>query len=265
MLKKQVIASILAIALTIYSGSLTFASASTNYPQNPNLTTKTDVCSGFFMSPLCGKKEDLCIPMEKASILSEKVVSMPQKTANGLYTISTAKVEATVTKPVESHSFEVAMATPTRVPSATNTPSPTVAVQSAVAYNVSVDTVQPTSTGGLNPETILAMVNQVRSQNGLAPLEKSPEVCALANERAPELYAEIFVNGNMHAGLARRQANIPYRINENMIHQNTEQQAITWWMNSPIHRSAILGNYTHTCVSCEGNSCAMLFTSFVSK
>jgi uncharacterized protein YkwD len=264
MLKKQVIASILAIALTIYSGSLTFATASTNSLQNSNPSSKTDVCSGFFMSPLCGKNEDICIPMQKATLVDEKVTSIPQKTANGLFTISSSKTDNEVKKPVASHTIEVAMATPTRVPSTASSPTPTVAVQSAVAYNQNAE-ITPSTGGGLNAETIFSMVNQVRVQNGLAPLEKSPEVCAIANERAPELYAEIFVTGNMHAGFARRQPSISYWMTENMIHQNTEQQAVSWWMNSPIHRSAILGNYTHSCVSCQGNSCAMLFTSFVAK
>jgi uncharacterized protein YkwD len=216
------------------------------------------------MSPLCGKIEDICVPIKNPSLVSEKATSMPQKTANGLYTISSSKTEEAFKKPVSSHSFDVAMATPTRTPSVTITPNPTVAVQAAVAYNTSPE-VTPSTSGGLNPDTIFTMVNQIRVQNGLAPFEKSAEVCALANERAPELHAEIFVNGNMHAGLARRQPTIPYWITENMIHQNTEQQAVTWWMNSPIHRSAILGSHTNACVSCQGNSCAMLFTSFVSK
>jgi uncharacterized protein YkwD len=259
MLKKQVIASILAIAITFYSGSLTFASAATQSPQTKNPITKTDFCSGFFTSPWCGKIDDICIPMLKTSDTGATLTSAPQKMANGLYTITASKADDSSKKPTFSYSYDVAVATPTSVPVQTS-PSPTVAVQSAVAYNTAPETSQSTG-GGLNPDVIFTMVNEIRAQNGLAPFTKNGELCALANERAPELHAEIFVNGNMHAGIARRQPGIPYRVNENMIHQNTEQQAVTWWMNSPIHRSAILGNYTNACVSCEGNSCAMLFAT----
>ncbi|HRN95821.1 MAG TPA: CAP domain-containing protein [Candidatus Levybacteria bacterium] len=259
MLKKQVIASILAIALTFYSGSLTFASAATQSPQTQNPMTKTDFCSGFFPSPLCGKIDDICIPVKKSAIQNASVISVPQKTANGLYTITTSKQEEKDKRPAFSYTYDVAMATPTTAPTLTATPSPTVAVQSAVAYNTQ-EGAQPTG-NGLNPDTIFTLVNQIRAQHGLAPFEKSAELCSLASERAPELYTEIFVTGNMHAGIARRQPNLPYRVNENMIHQNTEQQAVTWWMNSSIHRSAILGSYTHACVGCQGNSCAMLFAN----
>ncbi len=165
-------------------------------------------------------------------------------------------------KPLFTYSYSVAKASPSpAAQSQAVTPSPTVEVQSIVAYND-----QPqSSTGGLNPEVIFSMVNQIRADAGLPQFAKDDRLCALANERAPELYNEIYVNGNMHAGLARRQPSIPYRVTENMISQQTEQQAVNWWMNSPIHRSAILGNYTHGCVSCSGNNCAMLFSSFVSK
>ncbi len=253
------IASILAIIFTLYSGGLTFASAATQNLQTNNPTSKADFCSGYFLSPLCGKIADVCMPADIYHLTDSSVTSLPQEATKGLYAITSSKKEQ---RPAFAHTYEVAMATPTTVPTTTAVPSPTVAVQAAVAVNPEIS--QPTG-NGLNPDTIFAMVNDIRVQNGLAPFEKSSELCAIANERAPELYAEIFVNGNMHAGFKRRQPSIPYWLTENMIHQNTEQQAVTWWMNSPIHRSAILGNYTHACVACQGNSCAMLFSSFVAK
>jgi uncharacterized protein YkwD len=267
MLKKQVVASILATALTFFSGSLTFASAATSIPQSTNPTLKADLCSGLFASALCGKIEDICFPTKNDITVPDSYTTLPQKLANGLYTITTSNGEGSSNqKPRFSYSYDIAVATPTTAPLPTTTvsPSPTVAVQAAVAYNTPTVTTPPTGEG-LNPEVIFSMINQIRVQNGLAPLEKSPEVCAITESRAPELYNEIFVNGNMHAGFARRQPDIKYWMTENMIHQNTEQQAVSWWMNSPIHRSAILGNYTHSCVSCQGNSCSMIFTSFVAK
>lgn len=265
MLKKRVVASILAAALTFYSGSLTFASAATLTPQTKNPTLKADFCSGFFTSPFCGKIEDICTPIKNTLNGDKKMTTIPQKLENGLYTITASNSSEKEKKPAFSYSYNVAMATPTiPVPTDGVSPSPTTAVQAAVAYNPQSEV--PQSTGnGLNPDVIFSMINQIRIQNGLAPLEKSPEVCAITDSRAPELYAEIFVNGNMHAGFARRQSQLPFRSTENMIHQNTEQQAVTWWMNSSVHRSAILGNYTHSCVSCQGNSCAMIFASIAAQ
>ncbi len=261
MLKKHVIASILAIILTFYSGSQNFASATTQkIHNNKNSSAKAALCSGPFLTPWCGKIISTCT-LEKRNISDPvSVASVPQKMTYELFAAPAQNTDGTDKKPLFSYSYSVAQATPT--PTAA-VPTPTVEVQAAVAYNTEVS--PASSTGGLNPEVIFSMVNQIRTQNGLAPFAKDDRVCAIADARAPELYNEIYVNGNMHAGIARRQSEIPYWITENMISQNTEQQAVNWWMNSPIHRSAILGNHTHSCVSCSGNNCAMLFTSFIAK
>lgn len=257
------IASIFAIILTIFSGSQNLASATTLSNLNKtNHISKADLCSGPFLTPFCGKILGKC----SISHQSQSVVRFEPQSSYGI--VAAPKSVGEETKESEKHlfaySYSVAKASPTPEVSNQNiTPTPTVSVQSAVAYNV--EAAEPVVTGGLNPEVIFTMVNQIRTNAGLAPFEKDDRLCAIANERAPELYNEIYVNGNMHAGLARRQPSIPYWVTENMISQQTEQQAVNWWMNSPVHRSAILGNYSHGCVSCSGNNCAMLFTSFIPK
>jgi len=107
------------------------------------------------------------------------------------------------------------------------------------------------------------MINDIRAQNGLAPFEKDAALCAIAQSRAPEIYSEIFVTHTMHAGFYGR--NLPYWATENLIHQNTEAEAVNWWMNSPVHRAAILGNYKFSCGACLGKSCCQLFTSYLPK
>lgn len=257
------IASFFAIIITLFSGSQNFASASTLTNLNKtNHISKAALCSGPFLTPFCGKIMGKCLITEKDTT----GVRFEPQSSYGLVAApkSIESENEDSEKPLFAYSYSVAKATPTpEVSYQEITPTPTVAVQSAVAYKV--EAVEPPTTGGLSPEVIFSMVNQIRVNAGLAPFEKDDRLCALANERAPELYNEIYVNGNMHAGLARRQSSIPYWVTENMISQQTEQQAVNWWMNSPVHRSAIMGSYTHACVSCSGNNCAMLFSSFVSK
>jgi len=119
------------------------------------------------------------------------------------------------------------------------------------------------NSASLSPEVIFDLVNQYRSKLQIALFEKDQGLCSLAVERSKELYNEIFVTGAMHSGLYNR--NLPYWITENMIHLNTEQGALNWWLNSTVHRNSIQGNYKYSCVACEGKSCAQLFTNYTPK
>lgn len=141
----------------------------------------------------------------------------------------------------------------------TPTPLPPVNLNPYLTSTSSATT-QPTS---LNSEIIFAMINDYRKSKSLAPFEKDAQLCSLAQLRAPELYNEIFVTGHIHEGFYSR--NIPYWITENMASYPTEEFMVKWWLNSPIHRSAIEGNYTYSCGACSGTSCTQLFTSYVPK
>ena len=117
--------------------------------------------------------------------------------------------------------------------------------------------------GSLSADTLFAMANTARANAGLPAFEKDERICSVAISRGPELYNEIMVTHTMHAGFYAR--NLPYFATENVISMRTDQEAFAWWMNSAVHRSAILGDYQYACVACYGNSCAMIFTNFTPK
>jgi uncharacterized protein YkwD len=125
-----------------------------------------------------------------------------------------------------------------------------------------VQTTMQLSKGGLNADQLFDMSNAHRLAMGLPPFQKEERACRLALKRAPEIAAEI-VNGNMHAGMYGR--NLPYWNTENIISMRTEEDAFHWWLNDDIHRKAIEGNYTYSCVACHGNNCAQEFTNFQPK
>lgn len=115
----------------------------------------------------------------------------------------------------------------------------------------------------LNADKLFGMVNAHRKTYNLPPFQKDKALCDIATSRTPELYNEIFVNNNMHAGFYAR--NLPYWATENMIYMRTEEDALRWWLNSPIHRQAIEGSYTHSCTACLGQACSEIFTNFTPK
>lgn len=115
----------------------------------------------------------------------------------------------------------------------------------------------------LNADVLFSLMNTQRATLSLPPFQKNDQLCSVATSRAPEAATEIFSGGRMHAGFWSR--NLPYFATENMIYQQTEQAALNWWLNSPIHRSAVDGNYTNSCVACSGKVCVAIFTSFVPR
>jgi len=121
----------------------------------------------------------------------------------------------------------------------------------------------PSPDGSLDIGVLFSLVNSARTSAGLPPFAQDERICSVAASRGPELYNEIMVNGNMHAGFYAR--NLPYWATENVIYQQTEQQAINWWMNSSVHRAAILGDYQYACGTCSGKACNMIFTNFSPK
>lgn len=128
----------------------------------------------------------------------------------------------------------------------------------ATPNEIAEPTVTATQSAGLNSETLFSMVNTKRAEAGLAPFQKHSSVCDVAAARAPELQGEV-ATGALHAGFwARKPA---YQATENMIYMQNEEQALNWWLNSPIHRSAIYGNYQYSCVICTGNTCAQIFAN----
>lgn len=175
---------------------------------------------------------------------------------------------------------------PTRTPSPSRTPTPSRAAPSAKKTGAPIQrerthndpSITPTlsleeyipatpsvtiSVRSNNPDLILQMINIHRKTKSLPAFEKHPDLCKLAESRAPELHNEIFGSSWIHAGFYNR--DIPYWITENMASYPTEEAVVQWWLGSTVHRAAIEGDYQYSCGACSANSCAQLFTSFSPK
>lgn len=125
-----------------------------------------------------------------------------------------------------------------------------------------VNTAPIPQSSSLNAEVVFDLINKYRNSIGLASFEKNDELCSLAASRGPELAGEV-ASGALHSGLYSR--NLPYWVTENMKYGGDEQEVLRWWLNSPIHRAAIEGNYKYSCGVCVGDTCEQLFTNFVPK
>lgn len=150
--------------------------------------------------------------------------------------------------------------TPTKPAEPSATPTPT---RTLLPISLTSTTPAPPPAHSLNSDTILSLINAHRATKSLPPFQKEEKLCALAQSRGPELYNEIFVTKNVHAGFYSRK--LPYWITENMAHYGSEEIIVKWWLGSGIHRRAIEGNYTYSCGACYGNSCAQMFTSYTPK
>lgn len=146
-----------------------------------------------------------------------------------------------------------------------NPPTPASRIRRASPlFKLTSQASQPATAGAsLNSEIIFNLLNEHRASLNMAPFSKDERICSVATSRGPELFDEIFVTHTMHAGFYA--LNLPYWATENVAHFGSESIIVNWWLNSPVHRSAIEGNYTHSCGACLGNSCSQIFTSFVAK
>lgn len=158
---------------------------------------------------------------------------------------------STAPKTNDTTSVTTITPSPTKTPTKTS-PTPTVSLTPTPAPQA----------GGMNAEKLFSMINAHRQSKGLSVLQKDARTCSLAASRAPEIAAELAA-GTLHSGMYAR--NLPYWNTENAIAIAPEETAFTWWLNDPIHRQAIEGNHTHSCVACSGNFCVQEFTSYQPK
>lgn len=147
--------------------------------------------------------------------------------------------------------------TPTITPESAPTTIPTPIDDS------SLPTVTPEPTGTLSASVLFELVNNYRKQINLAPLQQDERVCSVAASRMNEMPQEIRGVHALHQGFYAK--NLPYWATENMIYQHTEEAALRWWLNSPVHRSAIQGDYKYACGVCNGEVCDMIFTNYQEK
>jgi hypothetical protein len=145
-----------------------------------------------------------------------------------------------------------------QVTETTNVPTVTPVAQHAVPSG----TPSAPVTGGLDPEVLFSMANSYRASLGLPAFQKDPGVCGIAASREPELNAEM-ATGTLHAGLYND--NHPFWVTENMISMRSHEEAFQWWLNSPVHRGQLQGNFKYACAACSGNTCALVFTNYISK
>lgn len=117
----------------------------------------------------------------------------------------------------------------------------------------------PTPLVTLDPNVIFDLMNAHRIAIGLTPFEKDPKLCEIAESRRGEIPGEI-VSGYFHSGLFAK--NLPFWITENMKYGSNEAGTVNWWLNSPIHRAAIEGNYKYSCGITLGDSAIALFTNW---
>lgn len=134
--------------------------------------------------------------------------------------------------------------------------------QKFISYTYTPSSITDSTGNSLNADIIFQKINAIRQQNGFPAFQQDSRLCTLASSRAPEIPNEI-ATGTMHHGMYAR--NLPYWNNENIIDINSEDAAVNWWMNDYIHRIAILGDYTYSCVACSGNACAEEFSNFSPK
>lgn len=111
----------------------------------------------------------------------------------------------------------------------------------------------------LNALYLFNLVNAYRKKVKLAEFKPNDELCQIAVSRLPELAAEIYGGRGMHSGFQKRE--ISKTATENLISFHTEEEALNWWLNSFVHRSAIEGDYKYSCVACKDNNCTELFTN----
>lgn len=187
-------------------------------------------------------------PHSEKNVLAESIIT-PSPTNTQIQ--QNPDPTPTSTPTIAKKNTQSLLPTPTRMPPATPTPT-TVVPPNSVSLNVP----------GLNADTLFAMANAYRAERELPAFQKDERSCQLADSRAPEVAGEV-ASGNLHSGLKAR--NLDYWNTENIISMRTEEEAFTWWINDDIHRRAIEGNFTYSCVACSGNSCAQEFTNYQPK
>lgn len=115
----------------------------------------------------------------------------------------------------------------------------------------------------LNPELVFNLINAYRTKKGLPAFEKDENLCSIAKSREPELMGEIFGGKGIHSGFRAR--HLPYWATENMKYGGDENDVFNWWLSSPIHHKAIIGDSKYSCTACSGRACIALFTSYIPK
>jgi len=238
---KKVFPALFAVSMLLAFAQPEKAQASSPTGQNEVQTT---ICAGSII-PLTGISE----VMPKVSLASYMLNSQ---------IVNDMRATKIVFEKKNKASYASAKVVDAKIPVSSES-----AVVEMVRVEVKSEAIEPEITE-LNAEVLLGLINDHRVKIGLSPLQKDESLMQIARERTSELFDEIFVNGNMHAGFYAR--NLPYYATENIIYNRSEAGAFNWWLNSSIHRSAIQNSeHTHTGIGCSGRTCSQIFTHFQPK
>ncbi|WP_222982219.1 CAP domain-containing protein [Flagellimonas meishanensis] len=96
---------------------------------------------------------------------------------------------------------------------------------------------------------LLGLVNAYRSSIGASPLENSPTSYKYAQEHNDYMISK---NSLSHDNFEERASKIAEETNAKSVSENvarfyiTAEKALDGWLNSPSHKAALEGNYTHT-------------------
>lgn len=216
----------------------------------------------FFTDTSVAKKDFLCNPTIQARLVLHQQNCETQMSSQ----------KDSVAKGIKRDSHEIAYATePTQFVPIRNIVSPTTSPTIVIVPTIVPDPTQQaplhnfsaTQPQNLNADLILELINAHRAKIGKTAFQKDGALCSLAQTRSTELYDELFVKGGLHSGLYNR--NLPYWVTENAKYGSNEAGTVQWWLNSPIHRSAIEGDSVYSCGACQGTQCSQLFTSYTPK
>ena len=171
-------------------------------------------------------------------------------------------IKDTYKRPAVSFSTESVLYTPP-TPTITPTTTPTIApTQAVLASATQLATTDANTSVNDNGDLIFDLINQHRAAIGKPPFQKDDNLCTLAQTRSTEIPGEI-AHGTLHSGLYNR--DLGYWVTEDAKYGSDENGTVNWWLHSPIHRAAIEGDSTNSCVQCTGTYCSALFTSYIPK
>lgn len=245
---------LLAFLFFTASGVANSANAQTESLTLPTMNIRPGITCTTLLTNYFVMQNDTCDELKLSQVdRVAKAVASESATTNLEFSYTTEPTY--YTPPVLTHVEE------NQTPAITSTPSETQTPNSQL--QTPIDKVQATGPN-LNPELVFQLINAHRVDIGKPAFVKDEALCSLASTRSSELYGELFEGkGYLHSGLYNR--NLPYWITENAKWGSNEAGTVQWWLHSPIHRSAIEGDYMYSCGACQGSMCSQLFTSYTPK
>ncbi len=215
------------------------------------------------LPPFSGQKSTVCDPLQSNLAVRTQSCDEPKLTQSEKAVKAAVKNIDEVEPVAFSYSLESAYYVPPTPTPSVSEPTPSPEEPTPLPSLQEAKDLFPAEGTSLDSNLIFDLINQHRAGIGKPAFLKDDALCSLAVTRSLELHDELFVNGNLHSGLYNR--NLPYWITEDAKWGSNEAGTVRWWLNSPIHRRAIEGDYIYSCGACNGSQCSQLFTSYTPK